>query len=105
MTTAALTFCQTEDFERFYPNTVLETGGDIIFFWVARMAMLGTYLTGKMPFKEVFFHGMVLDGEFRKMSKSLGNVIDPLEVRLTKAADTDHSMLSGHRRHHPGKDA
>ena len=68
------------DFDTFYPTTLLETGLDIIFFWVARMVMLGLQLTDKLPFKSVYLHAMVRDKEGRKMSKSLGNVIDPLEV-------------------------
>ncbi|KAL6457516.1 hypothetical protein MHYP_G00344790 [Metynnis hypsauchen] len=71
---------QTEDLKQFYPNTVLETGNDLIFFWVARMVMLGTELTGQLPFKQVLFHSLVRDKHGRKMSKSLGNVIDPLDV-------------------------
>jgi valyl-tRNA synthetase len=64
----------------FYPNTVLETGWDILFFWVARMAFMGVTLTGQMPFKEVYCHAMIRDAYGRKMSKSLGNVIDPLDI-------------------------
>uniref|UniRef100_A0A4W4GRX5 Valine--tRNA ligase, mitochondrial n=1 Tax=Electrophorus electricus TaxID=8005 RepID=A0A4W4GRX5_ELEEL len=71
---------QTEDMKQFYPNTVLETGSDLIFFWVARMVMLGTELTGQLPFKQVLFHSLVRDKYGRKMSKSLGNVVDPLDV-------------------------
>lgn len=71
---------QTEDLKNFYPNTLLETGHDILFFWVARMVMLGIELTGQVPFKEVFLHAMVRDAHGRKMSKSLGNVIDPIDV-------------------------
>jgi len=71
---------ETNDLETFYPTTLLETGLDIIFFWVARMVMMGLQLTGKLPFKHVYLHAMVRDKEGRKMSKSLGNVIDPLEV-------------------------
>ncbi|XP_041665838.1 valine--tRNA ligase, mitochondrial isoform X2 [Cheilinus undulatus] len=71
---------QTPDLQRFYPNSILETGSDLIFFWVARMVMLGMELTGQLPFKQVLFHSMVRDKHGRKMSKSLGNVIDPLDV-------------------------
>ncbi|KAM6899585.1 valine--tRNA ligase, mitochondrial [Xenentodon cancila] len=71
---------QTSDLQRFYPNSVLETGSDLIFFWVARMVMLGTQLTGHLPFKQVLFHSLVRDKYGRKMSKSLGNVIDPLDI-------------------------
>jgi len=68
------------DFRNFYPNSILETGHDIIFFWVARMVILGMKLTGKLPFHTVYLHAMVRDKTGRKMSKSLGNVIDPLEI-------------------------
>uniref|UniRef100_A0A3B5L3G8 Valine--tRNA ligase, mitochondrial n=1 Tax=Xiphophorus couchianus TaxID=32473 RepID=A0A3B5L3G8_9TELE len=71
---------KTPDLQRFYPNSVLETGSDLIFFWVARMVMLGSELTGQLPFKQVLFHSLVRDKYGRKMSKSLGNVIDPLDV-------------------------
>ncbi|AFN82879.1 valyl-tRNA synthetase [Encephalitozoon romaleae SJ-2008] len=71
---------KTDDFLRYYPNTLLETGSDILFFWVARMVMLGLELTVKAPFSQVFLHGIVRDAHGRKMSKSLGNVIDPIFV-------------------------
>ncbi|HYN88158.1 MAG TPA: class I tRNA ligase family protein, partial [Ardenticatenaceae bacterium] len=64
----------------FYPTTVMETGYDILFFWVARMIMMGLEMTGDVPFDTVYLHGLVRDAEGRKMSKTLGNVIDPLEV-------------------------
>jgi len=70
----------TDDLKAFYPTSLLETGLDIIFFWVARMVMMGLELTDTLPFHTVFLHAMVRDKEGRKMSKSLGNVIDPLEV-------------------------
>ncbi len=68
------------DFETFYPTQVMETGSDLIFFWVARMIMFGLYNTNKVPFKDVYMHGMVRDAKGQKMSKSKGNVISPLEV-------------------------
>ncbi|XP_069957759.1 valine--tRNA ligase isoform X2 [Cherax quadricarinatus] len=71
---------QTKDLELFYPNTLLETGHDILFFWVARMVFFGQKLLGKLPFKQVYLHAMVRDAHGRKMSKSLGNVIDPMDV-------------------------
>ena len=71
---------QTADLKYFYPTSVLETGYDILFFWVARMIMLGMEFTGTPPFKTVYLHGLVRDEQGRKMSKTLGNVIDPLEV-------------------------
>ena len=70
----------TEDFQRFYPTTVMETGYDILFFWVARMIMMGIENTGQAPFHTVFLHGMVRDAHGAKMSKTRGNIIDPLEV-------------------------
>ena len=70
----------TNDFEYFYPTAVMETGRDIIFFWVARMIMLGIYATNKIPFHKVYLHGLVLAKDRQKMSKSKGNVINPLGV-------------------------
>merc|ERR1712113_1189149 len=69
-----------DDFDAFFPNSLLETGHDILFFWVARMVMMSFGLTGKLPFHTVYLHAMVRDAHGRKMSKSLGNVIDPVEV-------------------------
>lgn len=69
-------------FARHYPQDILETGHDILFFWVARMVMLGKYLTGNVPFRNVLLHGIVCDAQGRKMSKSLGNVIVPQQVVL-----------------------
>eukprot|EP00731_Ephydatia_muelleri_P023901 Em0016g172a len=71
---------QTADLKAFYPNQLLETGHDILFFWVARMVFMGQKLLGQLPFPEVYLHAMVRDAHGRKMSKSLGNVIDPLDV-------------------------
>ncbi|KAI9452674.1 tRNA synthetases class I-domain-containing protein [Russula earlei] len=84
---------KTADFEKFYPTSMLETGWDILFFWVARMVMLGLRLTGKMPFNEVFCHAMIRDAHGRKMSKSLGNVIDPLDVIQGLPLDKLHEKL------------
>ncbi|KAJ2354748.1 valine--tRNA ligase [Coemansia sp. RSA 2618] len=70
----------TDDFKKYYPTSLLETGKDILFYWVARMVMLGMHLTGEVPFSKVFCHAMVRDANGRKMSKSLGNVIDPIDV-------------------------
>lgn len=68
------------ELSRFYPNSVLETGFDILYQWVARMIMLGLYATGKVPFKDVYLHGLVLDEHGQKMSKSKGNVINPMTI-------------------------
>lgn len=77
---ATLGFPNANDFKTFYPTQVMETGGDLIFFWVARMIMLGLYRTGKVPFSTVYLHGMVTSKDGKKMSKSKGNVISPLEM-------------------------
>jgi valyl-tRNA synthetase len=71
---------KTHDLETLYPTSVLETGWDILFFWVARMIMLGVKMTGRVPFTEVYCHSLVRDSDGRKMSKSLGNVVDPQDV-------------------------
>ena len=78
---------KTRDFELFYPNTMMETGFDIIFFWVARMMMMGIHFLGKPPFSTVYLHAMVRDAEGRKESKSIGNVRDPLDVIYGNSAD------------------
>ena len=84
---ATLGYPDSLDFKTFYPTDVMETAGEIIFFWVSRMIMLGLYVTGKTPFKTVYLHGLVLDAKGQKMSKSKGNVIDPLT--LTEKYGTD----------------
>lgn len=71
---------ETEDFKRYYPNSLMSTGFDIIFFWVARMAMMGSQFTGQIPFKDVYINGLVRDEHGAKMSKTKGNGIDPLEL-------------------------
>lgn len=86
----------TEDFRKYYPTTMMETGYDILFFWVARMIMMGLAFTAKVPFHIVYLHGLVRDEHGRKMSKTLGNVIDPLEVMETYGADAlRFTMLTG----------
>jgi len=64
----------------YYPTNVMETGADLVFKWVPRMIMFGLYLTGEVPFKDIYFHGMVLDKKGVKMSKSKGNVMSPIEL-------------------------
>ncbi|SDE74185.1 valine--tRNA ligase [Sporomusa acidovorans] len=83
----------TAELQQFYPTSVLVTGYDIIFFWVARMIMMGLKFQENIPFKHVFIHGLVRDSQGRKMSKSLGNGIDPLEVIDKYGADTLRFML------------
>jgi len=84
---ATLMTTKPSDFKKFYPTSVMETGWDILFFWVARMIMLGIYTTGKAPFRYVYLHGLVRDKDRQKMSKSKGNVIDPLGVIDLYGAD------------------
>ncbi|MBR4949535.1 MAG: valine--tRNA ligase, partial [Clostridia bacterium] len=84
----------TKDLERFYPTSVLVTGYDIIFFWVARMIFSGLEHTGKIPFKHILIHGLVRDSQGRKMSKSLGNGIDPLKVIEEHGADALRMSLA-----------
>ncbi len=78
---------QTPELKTFYPTSVLETGHDIIFFWVARMMMMGVHFMGDVPFRTVYLHAMVRDEKGEKMSKTKGNVIDPLEMILGAPAD------------------
>ncbi len=82
----------TEDLRTFYPTSLLITGFDILFFWVARMIMMGLECVGDVPFREVYIHGLVRDAERQKMSKTRGNVIDPLEV--TEKYGTDAVRMS-----------
>ncbi len=73
-------FLEGGELAKFYPNSVMETGHDLIFPWLSRMIMLGIYCTGQIPFREVYLHGMVLDEHGQKMSKSKGNVINPMDI-------------------------
>ena len=93
----------TEDFRRFYPTSVMETGYDILFFWVARMIMLGLEMTGNIPFSVVYLHGLVRDEFGRKYSKSLGNALDPLDV--IEEFGTDALRFSLVTSSTPGEDA
>jgi valyl-tRNA synthetase len=77
---ATLGYPKSDDFKKFYPLSLMETGGEILYPWVSRMLMLGLYVTGKVPFKAVYIHGYVMAEDGAKMSKSLGNVINPIDV-------------------------
>jgi valyl-tRNA synthetase len=77
---ATLDYPDSEDFKKFYPLSLMETGGEILYPWVSRMMMLGLYVTGDIPFEEVYIHGYVMAEDGSKMSKSIGNVVDPLPV-------------------------
>lgn len=93
---------ETEDLRYFYPTTVMETGYDILFFWVARMIMMGLEFTGEVPFETVYLHGLVRVGEGQKMSKTLGNVIDPLDLIERYSTDAlRFTLLTGST---PGQD-
>ncbi|WP_138225062.1 valine--tRNA ligase [Paenibacillus algicola] len=84
----------SEDFKRYYPTNVLVTGYDIIYFWVARMIFTALEFTGEKPFKDVLMHGLVRDADGKKMSKSLGNGVDPLEVIEKYGTDAMRYMIS-----------
>ncbi len=84
---------KTKDLEEFHPTSVLETGYDILFFWVARMILMSGFLLGQVPFRTVYLHGLVRDGQGRKMSKSLGNIIDPLDMVNKYGADAARLSL------------
>ncbi|MEF9920862.1 MAG: valine--tRNA ligase [Erysipelotrichaceae bacterium] len=93
---------KSDDFDRYFPNDVLVTGYDIIFFWVARMAFQARYCTSKRPFKDVLIHGLVRDADGHKMSKSLGNGIDPMEVIEQYGSDALRFFLTTNST--PGQD-
>ena len=97
------TMMASGDFDSFYPTSVLETGRDILFIWVTRMLMFGVYRTGKVPFKTVYLHGLVNDAHGKKMSKSKGNVVNPLD--MTGKYGTDALRLALTIGVTPGKDA
>jgi len=80
-------FLEKGDLARFYPTSLLETGTDLLDRWIARMIMLGVYTTGEVPFKDVYLHGMVLDEHSQKMSKSKGNVVNPMEMIAEYGSD------------------
>ncbi len=87
---------ETPDLARYYPTTMMETGYDILFFWVARMAMQGLLMTNDIPFETVYLHGLVRDENGRKMSKSIGNVVDPVEVTAEYGTDAlRFTLLTG----------
>ena len=93
---------KTPDLERYYPNSVLVTGYDILFFWVVRMMMFGIYAMGEAPFRDVYLHGLIRDEHGKKMSKSKGNVIDPLELIDAYGADALRFTIA--RGSNPGTD-
>ena len=93
---------ETEDLKNYYPTTLLVTGFDIIFFWVARMIMMGLYTMENIPFKDILIHGLVRDSQGRKMSKSLGNTMDPLELSEKHGADALRFSLI--EKANPGQD-
>ncbi len=93
---------ETEDLKHFYPTSIMETGYDILFFWVARMIMMGLWFTDEAPFHTVYLHGLVRDEHGKKMSKSFGNVIDPIEIVDKYGADSlRFTLLTGSS---PGND-
>lgn len=93
---------ETADLKTYHPTSVLETGYDILFFWVARMVLMAGFCRGQVPFRHVYLHGLVRDGKGRKMSKSLGNIINPLDMVKKYGADaTRLSLIIGAQ---PGND-
>lgn len=88
-----LGYPQGADFQKFYPTSVMETGYDILEFWVSRMMMFGFFLTGKEPFENIYLHGLVRDSKGQKMSKSKGNVVNPMEMVQKYGADSVRMAL------------
>ena len=84
---------QTTDLKTYHPTDVLETGSEILFFWVARMVLMSEYILGEIPFKTIYLHGTVRDSQGRKMSKSLGNGIDPIDIAKKFGADAGRIAL------------
>jgi valyl-tRNA synthetase len=93
---------KTKDLEDFHPTSLLETGHDILFFWVARMVLFSTYALNQVPFKDVYLHGLIRDSQGRKMSKSIGNVLDPRD--LSQKYGTDALRMSLIVGNGPGND-
>jgi valyl-tRNA synthetase len=87
---------ETADLKTYHPTTLIETGHDLIFFWVARMILMSQFLLGEVPFKKVYMHGLVRDGQGRKISKSLGTNIDPLDMAAKYGMDAVRvSLIAG----------
>jgi len=97
-----LSYPKGEDFQTYYPTNVMETGRDLVFKWVPRMIMFGLYLAKDVPFKDIYFHGMVLDGKGQKMSKSKGNTLSPID--LSDEFGTDAMRMSFIVGNTPGQD-
>ncbi|MBI2070627.1 MAG: valine--tRNA ligase [Elusimicrobia bacterium] len=92
----------TPDFKRFYPTTLMVTGYDITYLWVARMIMMGLYFSERVPFRQVYLHGLIRDAQGRKMSKTLGNVINPQDIQNEYGTDAlRYALLAGAQ---PGRD-
>ncbi len=97
-----LNYPNGDDFKQYFPTNVMETGRDLVFKWVPRMVMFSLYLTNEIPFKDIYLHGMILDGKGQKMSKSKGNTLSPIE--LSDEFGTDATRMSFIIGNTPGKD-